>query len=289
MDKERIRRLVAEILSEAVDGNMSDPIPVEVSGRHVHLSPEDFEFLAGREAVLEKVRYLSQPGQFLSGTRVRLIGPKGILDRVAVLGPLRNRTQVEISATDAAALGICPPVRASGNLAGAAGMHLQNGERVLSVPECAIVAARHLHMTPGDARRFGVQDGQKLNILLEGTRPLALGEVLVRVSAAAALALHIDFDEANAAGIRSGGVCRILGGSARPSIPEDTQLRTPAAETGKIIEFRQEGKNPILITEEIVRDASRQQAAVIQTTGRTVVTPQAWDALSARGIKMDMR
>ena len=209
---EQIEAIVREVLSrlqKEKNAACGQLIPAEMSARHVHLSREDLKALFGLEQ-LECAREISQPGQFLSACRVRLIGPKGMIDNVAVLGPTRGATQVEISATDARTLGVSAPVRLSGELADAAEITLQAGSVVIT-RKAAIVARRHLHMTPADAAAFGVQNGQCVSVRVLGSRPLILEDVPVRVTEASALALHIDTDEANAAGAGKDCRCQIIG------------------------------------------------------------------------------
>ncbi|AZV58030.1 phosphate propanoyltransferase [Clostridium sp. AWRP] len=174
------------------------PIPIEVSGRHVHLSQEDMENLFGKGYSLTKKKDLSQPGQFQSNEKVMLIGPKGVIKNVSVLGPVRNETQVEVSKTDAAALGINPPVRESGNLKKSESLIIAAGKSVIKAEEKVIVAKRHIHMTPFDARLYGVQNGDNVKIQTLGERSLTFGDVVIRVSNKYKTAMHIDFDEANA-------------------------------------------------------------------------------------------
>lgn len=176
----------------------SEPIPVELSARHVHLSADDALALFG--APLTPKRELSQPGQFLCEERVRLIGPKGVMDNVAVLGPSRGSSQVEISKTDGRILGVDAPVRQSGDIAGTPGIILASQTGIVGLPEGVIVAARHIHMSPEDSRRLGVGDQDKVSVELDGDRPLTLQDVLVRVDGSFRLAMHIDPDEGNSAG-----------------------------------------------------------------------------------------
>lgn len=203
---------VAEILNEASDPCAlrpeDDTIPVEISARHVHLSESDAKELFGGPLTPE--RDLSQPGQFLCRERVRLIGPRGVMDNVAVLGPVREASQVEISATDARALGITAPVRQSGDIAGTPGIILASATGVVGLQQGVIVAARHIHMPPEDAARFCVNDRDKVDVRLESERPVILEDVLVRVHNNFALAMHIDFDEGNSAGWNKNVRGRIL-------------------------------------------------------------------------------
>lgn len=188
------------------------PIPVELSARHVHLTEKDAIALFG--APLTHVRDLSQPGQFLCKERVRLIGPKGVIDNVAILGPTRSKSQVEISKTDARALGVDAPVRQSGDVAGSPGIILASDRGIAGLEEGVIVAGRHIHMSPSDAARFGVSDKDMVNVRLSTERPVVFEDVLVRVSGKFNLAMHIDADEGNGAGWKKGITGVITGKSA---------------------------------------------------------------------------
>lgn len=208
MNEQALKKAVTELITlvlnnaSASGAHEDGPIPVELSARHVHLSEKDAIALFG--APLTHARDLSQPGQFLCKERVRLIGPKGVMDNVAVLGPSRGKSQVEISRTDARALGVDAPVRLSGDIAGTPGMVLASQNGIIGLNEGVIVAARHIHMTPQDAARFGVKDGDKVSVRLASERPLVLEDVLVRVSDKFSLAMHIDADEGNSAGWKKG-------------------------------------------------------------------------------------
>ena len=179
-------------------------IPMEASGRHIHLSRTAVEQLFGVGYQLNRVRDLSQPGQFVCAERVTLQGPKGELKNVVVLGPERPECQAEVSLTDAVALGERPPVRLSGDLEGSPGFTLRYGNRVLPVERGLIAAKRHIHMTPAAAARFGVRHGQTVRLRTLTSRPLVFGDVEVRVSERYATAAHLDYDEANACGFQKG-------------------------------------------------------------------------------------
>lgn len=179
---------------------MAEKFLVETSARHVHLSAADLETLFGAGASLTHKKDLSQPGQFACEERVTLIGPKKTIPNVIILGPERSATQVELSFTDARTLGITPPVRESGDLAGSAPCKIVGPAGEIEIKEGAIIAKRHIHMTPADAERFGVRDKQIVRVRLDGEgRSTVYGDVVVRVSPKFALAMHIDTDEANAA------------------------------------------------------------------------------------------
>ncbi len=186
-----------------------EAIPVELSARHVHLSEEDAVALFG--GPLTPVRELSQPGQFLCKERVRLIGPKGVMDNVAVLGPARSSSQVEISKTDARILGVEAPVRQSGDTTGTPGIILASDTGIVGMEEGVIIAARHIHMSPEDAKKFGVCDKDKVDVHFDSERPLTLKNVLVRVNDGFKLAMHIDPDEGNSAGWNKNVTGRIQG------------------------------------------------------------------------------
>jgi len=178
---------------------MENKFIVETSARHIHLTAEAVEALYGPGATLEVKKMLSQPGQFACGNaKITLVGPKGSL-AVSVLGPVRPQNQVELSFTDARALGIVPPVRESGDVAGTPGLKLVGPAGEIEIAEGAIVAKRHIHMTPEDAAVFGVSDKEIVKVKLDTARPLIFDDVVVRVSPKFALAMHIDTDECNAA------------------------------------------------------------------------------------------
>ncbi len=189
--------------------NGDDAIPVELSGRHAHLSEKDAIALFG--GPLTHARDLSQPGQFLCKERVRLIGPKGVIDNVAVLGPSRGSSQVEVSKTDARILGTDAPVRQSGDIAGTPGIILASQTGIVGLEEGLIVAARHIHMSPADAERLCVADHDMVSVRLDGERPLVLEDVLVRVNNQFKLAMHIDPDEGNSSGWSSKVSGKIVG------------------------------------------------------------------------------
>ena len=200
--------LDAAALAEQVVARLT--VEIEASGRHVHLSRAHVEALFGAGYHLNRVKDLSQPGQFACAERVTLEGPRGSIPNVVILGPERPESQVEISLTDGVALGITPPVRLSGDIAGTPGVTLRHGDRVLRLERGLIAAKRHLHMTPEDAARFGVADRQTVRLRCFTARPLVLEDVEVRVSPKFATVAHIDYDEANACGFQKGGRGLIL-------------------------------------------------------------------------------
>ncbi|HPZ22910.1 MAG TPA: phosphate propanoyltransferase [Bacillota bacterium] len=181
-------------------------IPVGVSNRHIHLCQEDFEALFGADSELSKAKDLGQPGQFAAEEKVDICGPKGTIKGVRVLGPFRGHSQVEISRTDAFKLGISPPVRDSGNLAGSAPITLNGPAGSLQLKEGVILAQRHIHMTPDLAKQYRLTDGQMVSVSCDGPRALTFHQVLVRISPAYSLEFHIDTDEANSAMLNSGDV-----------------------------------------------------------------------------------
>ena len=185
-------------------------VELEASGRHVHLSRADARALFGEGYRMEPVRALSQPGQFVCRERVSIVGPKGEIPNAAVLGPERGESQVEISLTDAALLGVTPPVRLSGDLAGTPGITLRWGGREITLARGLIAAKRHIHMTPEDAARFGAENGQEVRLRCLTARPVTFSAVEVRVSRDARTFAHLDFDEANACGYKKGGRGLIL-------------------------------------------------------------------------------
>ena len=195
-----------ETLVEAVVGRIF--IPLEASGRHVHVTKEQALTLFGHP--LTPKRPLSQPGQYLANERLTVKGPKGEFSRVAVLGPERKEAQIEISLTDARALGLDPPIRPSGDIRNSPGAVLIGETGTVTLSQGVIAAQRHIHMTPEDAKHFHVSDKQIVSLKTFTDRPLVFEDVLVRVSPDFATTVHLDYDEANACGFRQGDLGRIL-------------------------------------------------------------------------------
>ncbi len=196
MNENEIREIVGKVLASI--GTSSAPVPIESSARHVHLTTEAVELLFGKGARLTKKRDLSQPGEFLSEQRLKLVTAKGEIANVAVLGPERKAVQVELSMTDCRQLGIKAPVNLSGDLNNAGSVYLVSENAVYDAKNSVIVAQNHIHMTPDDAQKYGVKDGQCVHVRANTARPVTFDNVIIRVNPNFALAMHIDFDEANA-------------------------------------------------------------------------------------------
>ncbi len=172
---------------------------VEVSARHVHVTQEALETLFGAGYELTKKKDLSQPGQFACEERVQVIGEKSSFPAVSILGPVRPACQVEISASDARSIGVKAPVRESGDIAGSGACKLVGPKGEVELKEGVIVAKRHIHMTPEDAEKYGLEDKQIVSVKIDSDeRSLVFGDTVVRVSPKFSLAMHIDTDEANA-------------------------------------------------------------------------------------------
>ena len=182
-----------------------------VSARHLHLSKQDLTLLFGEDACLPNIKALNQPGQFACDQRVDLIGPKNTIKNVRVLGPERKQTQIEVSMTDCVTLGIQAPIRDSGNLAGSAPITLKGPKGTVELTEGVIVAMRHVHFHPNEAGPYGIKDKDIIRIkTTDNPRSLIFDQVLARVNPAYALEFHIDTDEANASGLRTGDLVEIL-------------------------------------------------------------------------------
>jgi acetate kinase len=203
----------------AVRGAHAKPIPVGVSVRHVHLSRRDCDALFGPGAELTRRRAVSQPGQYVTRETVDVIGPRGELHGVAIILPLRAESQVELARTDAIRIGVDPPLRQSGDLANTPGVRLRGPRGELALDHGTIIAQRHVHMSPDDARRFGVADQQSIQVETAGARATTLGDVVVRVSPSFALDLHLDTDEANAAGLEERSVVSFVGVEPHHEVP----------------------------------------------------------------------
>jgi putative phosphotransacetylase len=213
VEEKELVQLIKEVTKRVLAGMPDNrEIPIAVSNRHIHLSMEHLERLFGRGYRLNKLKDLSQPGQFAAKETVTLIGPKGKLEKVRILGPSRGDTQIEISLFDGYSLGITPPIKDSGDIAGTPSVTIQGPRGQLTVPQGLICAARHIHMHPDDAARFNVGNGQRVQVRVSGQRGVIFDQVLVRVSPNYKLEMHIDIDEANAAEIKNGQIGELLGG-----------------------------------------------------------------------------
>lgn len=197
---------VIKLLLEAVQGNQSstetkqdtNEIPVGVSNRHIHLSQADFNILFGEGYQVTKIKDLAQPGQYACKETVTVCGPKGAIEKIRILGPLRSKTQVEILRGDSFKLGVAPEVRMSGDLHGTPGIAIIGPKGSVQIKEGVIVAQRHIHMTPANAQHFGVHDGQTVSIKVDGPRGGIYNNVAIRANDTSALECHIDTEEANA-------------------------------------------------------------------------------------------
>ncbi len=200
-----VNRVVAEYSKTSGDG-----VPVGVSNRHIHLSKDDVETLFGKGYELTPFKDLSQPGQYACKELLTIVGPSlRPIEKVRVLGPVRSASQVEISRTDSYVLKVKPPVRESGDIKGSAPITIIGPKGVLTLKEGCIIANRHIHMSVEDGRRFSVNDGDYVTVDVKGERRTTFYDVQVRVSDKFSLEMHVDTDDANAAGIGNGAVVTI--------------------------------------------------------------------------------
>lgn len=271
--------------------------PVEVSARHVHLTDEAVEALFGKGASLTPKRPLSQPGQFLSAERVSLVTAKGRIDNVAVLGPVRPEIQTELAVTDCRKLGINAPLRISGDLKGAADCYIVGPKGLINAEGSVIVAQAHIHITPAEAEPIGITDGQKVTVTIGGERPMTFENVICRVSDKAALAMHIDSDEANACCLSGNATARMrVGGTLRTGEKDCMSL-----ESGLCSWEDQEkgaGKSPAaaaaaelepgvrLITEETALRLSAGRTGSITLPAGVILTPSAKDVFLHAGLSV---
>ncbi|MEA4882227.1 MAG: phosphate propanoyltransferase [Clostridia bacterium] len=190
---------------------MSDRlVPVGISSKHLHVSREDLATLFGPGHELTVKKDLSQKGQYAAEETVTLIGPKGSFTGIRILGPCRKQTQVELSRTDCFRLGITPPVRDSGDLAGSPSVRIVGPAGEVTIPCGVILAKRHIHMTPAEACELGVANGDIVMVRADGDRALTFDQVLIRVHDTFTWEMHLDTDEANAASLKNGDMVTII-------------------------------------------------------------------------------
>lgn len=197
MDNELLKKIVTAVKKELTN---KPSVEIEASGRHIHLSRQAIDELFGAGYQLTKVKELSQPDQYVCQERLTIVGPKGSLENVVILGPERSESQVEISLTDARLIGVSAPLRESGDISGTPGIILLGNGHVLSLDKGLIIARRHIHMTETDATRWGLMNKEIVQVKVMSERPIVFDDVLVRVSPDYATFMHIDYDEANACG-----------------------------------------------------------------------------------------
>ena len=204
MARGALRALSRSYITRVLDAQKQQPFLVEISAHHIHLTQEHVEALFGKGHQLTKHTDLSQPGQYACKEQLAIVGPKGRIERVRILGPARKYTQVEIAMTEQFKLGIHPPIRESGDIADTPGCILESPTGNVQIDRGVICALRHVHMSPEDALRYGVRDKSFVRVRIAGNRELVFGDVLVRVDPSFKLAMHIDTDEGNAANVKTG-------------------------------------------------------------------------------------
>ena len=212
MDAQEIAKIVRQIVADyAEDKTEAGDIPVGVSNRHIHLTEQDVETLFGAGYQLTPLKDLSQPGQYACKETLTIVGPSmRPIENVRVLGPVRKRSQVEISRTDSFTLKVKPPVRESGKLDGSAPITIIGPKGILTLKEGCIIANRHIHMSPADGERYGIKDGDYVTVDANGERRTRFFDVQVRVHPDFRLEMHLDTDDANAAALGNGAKVRIV-------------------------------------------------------------------------------
>jgi putative phosphotransacetylase len=210
MENTEVKRMVMLALVKHLAQKKEYYIPAAASGRHVHLCRAHVEALFGSGYQLKTLRPLSQPGQYACKEKIAVVGPKGRIEGVRILGPERPETQVEISMTDTFKLGIKPAIRMSGDTAGTPGCTLIGPAGEVKLVEGVIVAARHLHISTEEAAAYGLKNGDVVSVKKNGPRETTFGGILVRSGDAHSLELHIDTDEANAAAIKNGELLELI-------------------------------------------------------------------------------
>lgn len=207
--REQLIDLVTQAVQEALSARERQ-VPVGISMRHVHLTRGDLARLFGPACILTPIKALSQPGQFAAEECVDVIGPKGTLGHVRILGPLRRETQVELAQTDCRVIGIHAPVRSSGDLEGTPGVTLRGPFGEITLSKGVIVADRHIHLSPSQAADYGLRDGDRVSVQIGGSKPGVMNGVLIRSNEGCEMDFHIDTDDGNAFQLCNGQLVSIL-------------------------------------------------------------------------------
>lgn len=283
MDQQLIEKIVGEVLGQLSKVEQATPtngIPIAVSARHVHLSPQHVEALFGKGYELTKKADLSQPNQFAANETVVIAGPRGSIERVRVLGPARSLTQAEVSWTDAMKLGVKPPLRESGDIDRSGAFTLIGPKGSLFLEEGLIIAQAHIHMAPEDANRFDVQNGEHVTVEIDGIRPVAYRNVKIRVSEKYRLEMHIDTDEANAGMISKGAIGQIV-----RSVNDNSSVKMESVVTAKPVK-RQYEFNKKLLSNDDMRGIEETEIVIAKGT---IVTALARDTARELGKSISVR
>ena len=211
LNEQLIASLVRKVMDGMAEKGRDEGVPIGVSNRHIHLTRADVDTLFGEGYELTKIKDLKQPGQYACRETLTIVGPSmRPIEGVRVLGPVRRASQVEISRTDSFQLKVKPPVRESGDIGGSAGITIIGPRGIVTLPEGCIIANRHIHMGLADAAQYGVVDGDYVTVDADGERKTRWYDVQVRVSSDFVLEMHVDTDDANAAGIGNGTLVTIV-------------------------------------------------------------------------------
>lgn len=278
MNPKVIQSIVDEVMLQLnKEEQTKQLIPIAASARHAHLSVEHLDALFGPGYELTKKADLSQPGQFAANEVVLIVGPKGSIERVRILGPARGATQVEVSKTDSIKLGLEPPLRESGKINGSSPVTIVGPKGSIHLMEGLIVAQCHIHMNPKDAAYYGVEHGEWVQVKTHGQRPMTFEKVLIRVSERFKLEMHIDTDEANAAFLSAKDTGTLIQLSHVKNVEQKSELsELQISSHGKSMFF--EGK---LLTE---RDVLVADVDTMLISRRTIITPLANDKARTKGI-----
>ncbi len=286
MERKDIRNAVLTHLA----GMGTKFVPAGVSARHVHLSQEDLAALFGPSYSLQPCKPLSQPGQFAAAEKVCVAGPRGEIQNVRVLGPVRGRTQVEMTFSELMRLGIPGEVRMSGNIGGTPGCILRGPAGQVCISCGVIVPARHLHMSPLQAAAFGLKDGEAVTLRMNGPRPGQLEQVICRVGEAHDLEVHLDTDEANAFCITDSTLLEVVAPAAEKPNGSCGGKCGGSCGCGGFCEKKEippsEPETPLmdLVTERDVEDAWKRGISVIRCLPRCIVT----DAARERAMSLEI-
>ncbi len=310
MTTEEMQEIITRVLSRAAewDNPVSTELPleflIETSARHVHLTEAAVEQLFGEGARLTPKSSLSQPGQYLCEERVALVTRRGRIDNVAVLGPPRTAIQTELSAGDCVQLGIKAPVRLSGDLTGAGDVYIVGPRGMLDARGSVIIAKAHIHITPEEAAGIGIRDRQRVSVRIPGKRQVTIGDVICRVSSSAKLAMHIDFDEANACMVEKGAKGKMCLNNdtwpqavvAAPSAGAAPMAGPSSGKKSADVRPEEEGMalgallkgGRVLITERDAVRLAEEGHKTIPLSAGMILTPSARDVLRSAAIKVEL-
>lgn len=294
MDEKKLEEIIASVVHRCLSDSKESiqpkgyDIPVGVSGRHVHLSRQYVDILFGKGHELVRKRDLSQPGQFVCEERVTIIGPKHVFQNVAVLGPVREHAQVEVSYSDARMLGVEAPVALSGHLEDASDIMVASNDACIKLSKSLIIAKNHVHMSEAAAKAAGVKDGDLVDVIMQTQRPITFRDVPVRAGEGHELEMHIDFDEMNACLYKNNDRAILIPKGGKPGNKEERPSGIKPPLKTQSDELQQKRLSKHFITEDLMQELFNEDVREVLVDKGSIVSSLARDFARCHSMKIQL-